>query len=97
MIFRSNFVKFCPVFQQLLGRKYRHLEKIQVYESLGRVLTRFDVLTAMIFQVQVFLLVTPCSVVVGYQHFGYHFCLQYEVKTDDVRISPQVLNNTLND
>jgi len=33
---------------------------------------KFEVFTAIIIQVQVFCVVTPCSVVVGYQSFGGH-------------------------
>jgi len=31
---------------------------------------RFEALTAVMFQIEVFWVVTPCSDVVGYRHFG---------------------------
>jgi hypothetical protein len=36
---------------------------------------------AVMFQVQVFWIVTPCSVVVGYQRFGEPCCLHLQVMT----------------
>jgi len=41
----------------------------------------FEALTAVLFHVEVFWVVTPCRFVVGYRRFGGPCCLQCEVKT----------------
>jgi hypothetical protein len=42
--------------------------------------TRFDVSTVVKIQVQVFWVVTSCTAVGEYQHFGGPFCLHFRVK-----------------
>jgi hypothetical protein len=43
-------------------------------------LTRFEVFAAVLYQVEVFWVVTPCNVVVGYHHFGGPCCLHLQVE-----------------
>jgi hypothetical protein len=49
-------------------------------------ITRFEVLTAVIIQVEAFWIVTPCSVVVGYQRFGELCCLHLQTSLHVVTI-----------
>jgi len=42
--------------------------------NLLNLMARFEVFTAVKIEVQVFRVVMPCSVVVGYQHFGGPCC-----------------------
>jgi hypothetical protein len=39
---------------------------------------RFEVFTAVIFHVEVFWVVTPCNVVLGYQRFGGPCCVHLQ-------------------
>jgi len=43
---------------------------------MSRLFTSFEVFTAVTFQTELFWIVTPCSVVVGYQRFRAPCCLQ---------------------
>jgi len=43
--------------------------------------------SAVMFQVQVFWAVTPCSVVLGYQHFGGPCCLRLHEELRNSRIN----------
>jgi hypothetical protein len=45
-------------------------------------ITSFEVFTAAMFQVEVFSIVAPCGVVLGYQHFRGSFCLQFILKME---------------
>jgi hypothetical protein len=55
----------------------------------------FEAFTAVMFQVEVYWVVTPCSVVAGYQRFGGPCCLhlQDEVKLETVQISETMVSN----
>jgi hypothetical protein len=46
-----------------------------VKKQIKQMNTRFDVFTEVNIQVELFWIVTPCNVVVGYQHFRDQFCL----------------------
>jgi len=44
-------------------------------EADGRSSAKFEVFTAVKIEVEFFWVVTPCSVMVGYQHFGGPYCM----------------------
>jgi hypothetical protein len=58
------------------------MDKVQKHNSFKTFNARFEVFKAVKVLVMVFWIVTPCSVVVGYQRFGRPCCfhLQGEVK-----------------
>jgi hypothetical protein len=56
---------------RLAGYESRTRKTISAYRILG---ARFEIFTAVMFHVEVFCVMTPCSVVVGYQRFGGPCC-----------------------
>jgi hypothetical protein len=54
--------------------------------------TSFEVFTAVMFQVELFLVLNPCSVVAGYQHFRGPCCLHLQ---DEVKIKAARTSETL--
>jgi hypothetical protein len=69
------------LFEPVLGYVVDALisERIFIFRVTKITLASFETFTAVMFQVEVFWIVTPCSVVVGYRRFGGPCCLHLQV------------------
>jgi hypothetical protein len=54
------------------------VRRVEPSGSLSRLITRFNAFTAVMFQVEVFSVMKPCSFVVGYQRFRASCCLHLQ-------------------
>jgi hypothetical protein len=89
MNFTEILLEVVDWFQLVRDRvRWEGLDHLNSYH-LPQKIASFEAFTAVIFQAEVFWVVTPCSVIVGYHRFGGSYCLHLQGEEDLEMIFPQ--------